>query len=797
MKFAYPLIILATIATINAFSNSNYNINQKLFFTENKGQVIDDDNNLRPDILYTLNTGNGVKAYLTKKGVMYAYLSPDPSPKERGEHSDLITEENNLVQSNENENNLQENLLQGANTPLLRRGAGGEVMDMELIGSNENPEVIAEDVTESYTNYYLAHCPQGITHVHSYNKITYKNIYNNIDLVFYLNQENKLEYDFVARPGANIADIQFQYKGNVDIKITENGSLEITNPLGSITEKTPFTYLQNSKREVASQFQLNEGVVSFKVANFQSNETLVIDPTLEWGTYFGGNGNDYAYSVKSDGNGNVYIAGFTSSTSGIATSGVSQNTFSGGSDCFAAKFNSAGSLQWATYYGTLNNESFNSLTIDNSSNVFAGGYSGYGSTFIVKFNNSGILSASYTDTTQFHCNAITADNNGYIYLLSETTQDYYYKITLMKFSNDLKSKYWYVSYGGTSSGQIHGSGICVDASNNVYLGAYTNMASGITSSGAYQTSLSGSWDGLVMKFNSSGTLKWSTYTGDLGITNYHNATPRGICVDANANVYIAGEARDVNYQYYGFILKLNTNGKYQWNQLMNGDNDEFISGIASDNGSYLYIAGYTNSQNSFASATAYQNVYGGNYDAFIGKYNTSGSKQWVSYYGGTQKEEAECIAVNKGAVNTNIYATGFTNSSNAIAYNGYQNSKASYNDGFLIKFQETTTKASTAILAEKNETKENKQVDDQILSSIINIEKDQIKIYPNPSSGQFTIESANNSIISVYDMLGNKVAELVSNNNKIQVDLSSNKKGLYVIKIQNGDAQEMKKIILQ
>ena len=273
---------ILTLLAAQSFANSNYNINPTLSFTENKGQVIDDDDNLRPDILYTLNTGNGVKAYLSKKGVSYAWIQIEKNVD--GDRAENL------------ENNIKKEKFKELENTIVNTYH----MDMELIGSNENTEVVAEEMNENYFNYYLSHCPNGITHVRNYNKVTYKNIYNNIDLVFYPNRENKLEYDFVARPGANIADIKFQYKGNLTIKITENGNLEITNPLGSITEKTPFTYLQNGKRKIASQFQLNNGVVSFKVENNNINETTVIDPSLEWGTYFGGNSTDYLFDVKTD-----------------------------------------------------------------------------------------------------------------------------------------------------------------------------------------------------------------------------------------------------------------------------------------------------------------------------------------------------------------------------------------------------------------------------------------------------------------------------------------------------------------
>ncbi len=804
-------------------SFSNYNINQKLSFTENKGQVIDDDYNLRPDILYTLNTGNGVKAYLTKKGVMYAWITPpQPSPKGREDYSDQTI--------SENDNILQERLLQG--TPLSK-GEGSRVrcyhMDMELIGSNENPEVIAEDETESYTNYYLAHCPQGITHVHSYNKITYKNIYNNIDLVFYLNQENKLEYDFVARPGSNIADIQFQYKGNVDIKITENGSLEITNPLGSLTEKTPFTYLQNNRREVASQFQLNDGVVSFKVENFQSNETLVIDPTLSWGTYFGGTSADKVNDIIGDGSGNIYSTGETWSSSGISTSGSYQTSYTAYLDCFLAKFNSNGTLQWATYYGGENYDYASSITIYGTSSIYTGGSTlsdvGIATTssfqasisgtadynaYLSKWKTDGSLEWGtyyFPEAASYHAfgEDVCTDNSGNVYLvgfhqITDLSKDAF----IVKF-NSSGSRLWYASYGGSENEYCYSA--CTDVNSNVYLAGYTYSSSGIATSGCYQSKLLGINNGMLVKFNKNGTLQWGTYYGGTV-----NEFIEDVKCDASSNVYIGGYTTTSGLVTGGFqtayggngdglVAKFTSAGKLKWSSYLGGSKLEIIYGLTIDASNNIYLVGKTLSSSGVATSSAYQTTFGGQSDGLISKVTSDGQLKWTTYFGGLDEDQCLGIYVYSGSLFTYEYIAGYTYSSNAIASsNGYQSSFGGSTDGFIAKFYEATSSTVSLLPKEDNDAINELSNDgDQAISSISNFNDqiEKIKIYPNPSAGIFTIETNNNSIISVYDMIGNKVSETISNSIKTQLDLSNNKKGMYLIKIQNGDEQNIKKIVIQ
>ena len=74
----------------------------------------------------------------------------------------------------------------------------------------------------------------------------------------------------------------------------------------------------------------------------------------QWITYYGGAQTDKISSCASDLNGNIYVSGSTSTSSGtaIASSNGHQPLYGGGnSDAFLAKFDPSGARQWATYYG--------------------------------------------------------------------------------------------------------------------------------------------------------------------------------------------------------------------------------------------------------------------------------------------------------------------------------------------------------------------------------------------------------------------------------------------------------------
>ena len=74
-----------------------------------------------------------------------------------------------------------------------------------------------------------------------------------------------------------------------------------------------------------------------------------------------------------------------------------------------------------------------------------------------------------------------------------------------------------------------------------------------------------------------------------------------------------------------------------------------------------------------------------------------------------------------------------------------------------------------------------------------------LNVFPNPSSGWVIIDGLNSiekSRIILYDVAGRQVAHFNTNRSQKALDLSQLKSGIYVIRIQNGDKQYTKKLVL-
>ena len=84
----------------------------------------------------------------------------------------------------------------------------------------------------------------------------------------------------------------------------------------------------------------------------------------------------------------------------------------------------------------------------------------------------------------------------------------------------------------------------------------------------------------------------------------------------------------------------------------------------------------------------------------------------------------------------------------------------------------------------------------------VNIERENISIYPNPNNGKFELEINNpnsfkNYILEIYNVQGKKIYQSTTTNTKSEIYLSNQPKGIYFIKCNDEKVVLTKKIVLE
>src|SRR5229473_1783522 len=244
----------------------------------------------------------------------------------------------------------------------------------------------------------------------------------------------------------------------------------------------------------------------------------------------------------------------------------------------------------------------------------------------------------------------------------------------------------YSTYLG-GSGDDLGSSIAIDSSGNAYVVGRVDSSSTNfpTTPGVIgPTYRGGDFDGVAFKLNAQGNaLVYSTYIG-----GEDNDSTEGVAVDAAGSAYLTGGTRSLGFPVTAtgfqftrsgdtdaYLMRLNSIATgLIYSTFLGGAGTDRGSGVAIDTSGNAYIAGYTSSQD-FPTESAFQNSFGGSFDAFIAKIDTT-------YLGGTGDDRGTGIKVNSSG---EVYVTGFTSSTNFPTVTPLQIANGGGFDAFVAK----------------------------------------------------------------------------------------------------------------
>jgi uncharacterized protein (TIGR03437 family) len=602
---------------------------------------------------------------------------------------------------------------------------GGVKMRFE--GGSRNAHIDGEERLPGISNYFIGNDRrQWHTDVPHFGKVRWRDVYPGVDVVLYGNPD-QLEYDFVLRPGADASQIQLAFDGIEELRV-DKGDLVAKTTAGELRNRAP-AVLQEGQRVGGKWVQHGASRAGFALDKYDHSRPLTIDPVLTYATFLGGSIEQQINGVAFDSQGNILVAGLTTSYADFPTKTPLYSAPGAGANgantqasfAFVAKFNPAASgnasLVYSTYFATggsiITGSKAKAVAVDASGNAYFAGVTGDG----LPLQNPLQGQAAYA-------------NDG-MCAQSEPTQGAGTSSCIHGFIAEISpagNQLLFSTYlGGSDDDGIYG--LVLDNAGNIYATGYTKSRD-FPVAGNYVLGLPRGLENpnaFVVKVapgTPTRTLVYSTFFGSTQVT-YGEA----IAADASGNIYICGTVDGTGLPVTtgafqsvylptaaqtdtGFVAVFNPGNSFSlvYSSYLGGTDDNYtnLNGIATDGKGNIYVAGVSASETYPVTPSAIRGpTTVGNPKAIVTVLNPSlqGSAQLVysSIVDGGYTSAAYAIALDAQG---KIWLTGVTTSpnfpvtSNAFEpdYFGKVDANGNYSEtGFLAQIDPTQSGSASLL----------------------------------------------------------------------------------------------------
>jgi beta-propeller repeat-containing protein len=568
--------------------------------------------------------------------------------------------------------------------PLVRRageraGLQGEsrqtAIRMSLGGANSHARVVGLQPLPGKVNYFIGNDPKKWrTNVPTYGEVKYEDIYPGIDLVYY-GDERQLEYDFVVAPGGDPRAIELDLSKpaarGVAPRIDANGDLVIAINGGDLRFRKPIVYQAAGSGSPAAEKDFVDGKfvlkgkrrVAFEIAPYDRTRALVIDPKLDYATYYGGSDYESGRAIAVDAAGSVYFTGHTLSASDFPTHNNEQGSFNGTVEAYVAKLTPDGSYYvYSTYLG--GDSDAQDSGVGDGDAAYGIAVDGSGNAYVV-----GSTICDFPTTDNAYQGSADCDED------SQILQHPF--VTKLSAAGD---SLLYSTYLG-GNGRSYAWAVAADNNGNAYITGGANKDFPTTSN-AYDHSCSNCFRNdlphraffakIDTTLSGDASLKYSTY---LGGTGFGSDTGESVAIDSSGNAYITGSAGESDFPVTPdafqkgsagmFVAKIDPSqsgsASLVYSTFFPGQYDDFegFSRIAVLDAADVYIVGVASS--GFVAKNALQPVSGGVTDGFVAKLDLTKSGQdgllWSTFLGGSDRDNASAVALDSAG---NVYVAGTT-----------------------------------------------------------------------------------------------------------------------------------------
>ncbi len=384
------------------------------------------------------------------------------------------------------------------------------------------------------------------------------------------------------------------------------------------------------------------------------------DSHYNWHTFY--NGEAYAMAAAADGG--VVVVGRTSQSWQGPDGEEPLSEFVGYYDLVVLKVGQDGTHEWHTFLGDTGPEEGYSVVLDSEGNILVAGQCGLG------FNGP----AGETPIQPY-----TGDYDNFVIKLSGAGQHV-----------------WHTFYGADDSEDA--ASVALDGEGNVYLSG-TSVSSwggeGIPDPLNPHSSLEDSKDVYVVKMGAGGNHLWHTFFGGDG-----DEQLGGLAVDDQGTVYVTGESYNQTDQYWvgpaaqlplnpeadstdGFVLKLDTDGAYQWHTYFGGRQLDVPRGVAVDGDLGVFVTGTSDWPWNGPAAEVPLAAHTKTADAYLMRLGPDGAYLWHGFFGGSAKDEGLDIieAASGGFLVSGTSEGSWDGPDGESALNGH----AGQQDAFVMK----------------------------------------------------------------------------------------------------------------
>ncbi|MDD3934630.1 MAG: hypothetical protein PHP55_12290, partial [Methanoculleus sp.] len=617
---------------------------------------------------------------------------------------------------------------------VIRQSFAGASPDTQLTACRQRPGVV---------NYYVGNdSSEWLSGIPVYSRIVYEDLYPGIDLV-YAEENGRLKREFHISPGADPSQIELLYEGESMPRVDGDGVLRFASPAGELLESPLVCWqvIDGEKVSRAAEYVVDDGSVRIAVAEYDAGHELIIDPELVYSSYLGGENWDMGYALADDGEGGVWVTGYTGS---LDFPVLDDSNGNGGHIAFVSHFASNGTLLSSTCLGGATAEYGHVLAGDGAGGVWVMGttgstdfpvlnpsqstYGGGGDTFVSHFSSDGtLLSSTYLGGGETEIdNALVGDGEGGVWVTGLTTStnlpvtgDAYQSdygggsgdafVARFSFDGDLLLSTY---LGG--DGYDYGSALAGDGDGGVWVMGGNDYGGFPVTGGAFERGNRGGWDVFVSHFASNGTLLSSTCLGGM---NHDDGS--ALAGDGDGGVWVTGETQSVHvpdypnsgfpvlnaYQwdnegsYDAFVSHFSSNGTLLYSTYLGGDEHDSGYALAGDGAGGVWVTGDTRSDD-FPTLNAHQNAYrgGSSYgDRFVARFSQEGALLSSTYlggekddcdgYGGREDDHRYTLA---GDGDGGVWVTGCTKSTAfPITDDAFQNTYGGgedYYDAFVSHF---------------------------------------------------------------------------------------------------------------